>query len=88
MTTKKGRPQGAKTADRPVVDTVETRCSSCGSTERTPYHDKREVIGDGVAPDGKPYSAVTLRPTKCVTCGQHRIDRTYRYVPTETGRAN
>lgn len=86
---KKGRPQGAKTADRDVVDIIATRCQSCGSTERTPYHEKREIHGAGQAPDGKPYSAVTLRPTRCATCGQHRIDREYEYIPgSETGRPN
>ena len=83
-TTKKksGRPEGAKTAERLTVDTVRTRCPSCGSTEREEYKDSPTYIqGDGTAPDGMPYSGVYLRKTKCLTCGQHRNDREYEYVP-------
>ena len=77
-TTRKGRPPASKTADRDAVDTVETRCR-CGSTERAPYANVRTVEGEGVAPDGKPYTSVLISPTRCLACGQHRVDRRYRF---------
>ena len=77
----KGRPTGAKTMDRGVVTTIRTRCVSCNSTERSRYAANNRLEGNGIAPDGKPYTAVNLRPTKCLTCGQHRTDREYEYVP-------
>lgn len=81
---KKGRPVGAKTADRDAVDVVETRCR-CGSTARAPYDNSRTVEGEGVAPDGEPYTEVILSPTHCLACGQHRVDRRYRNVPQQNG---
>jgi hypothetical protein len=84
---KTGRPAGSKTADREVVTSVLSRCRACDSTERTHYKEKNRVEGYGLAPDGKPYTAVNLRPTKCQTCGQCRIDREYEYVP-ETANPN
>ena len=50
MTTKRrGRKPGQKTATRPVVDTVETRCPVCNSTERTPYKNANRIEGQGIA---------------------------------------
>lgn len=74
-----GRPVGSKTEDRPVVTTILTRCLKCDSTDRVPYRAKNTIEGFGIAPDGKPYTAVNLRPTKCNSCGQCRIDREYEY---------
>lgn len=84
---KKGRPTGTLTAERDVVDVIPSRCHRCGSTERTHYHDVKRIIGNGTDPEGKPYTAVILRPTKCLNpnCGQHRIDRTWEYSVDETG---
>ena len=78
---KRGRPTGSKTADRDVVTTIRSRCIACDSTERADYGVRRRVDGFGTAPDGKPYTAVNLRPTKCLTCGQCRVDREYEYSP-------
>lgn len=77
----KGRPTGAKTIDRGVVTVIRSRCVSCNSTERSRYPANNRVEGYGIAPDGKPYTAVNLRPTKCLTCGQCRTDREYEYTP-------
>lgn len=74
---KTGRPLGAKTADMDLVDAVATRCKVCASTARTKYTQTQIIEGDGIAPDGRPYTKVTLRRTCCVNCGQHRIDRWY-----------
>lgn len=85
-----GRPRGAVTADRDLVNVPPSRCQRCGCTERSPYHDVRRIEGNGTAPDGQPYTAVILRPTKCLNpdCGQHRNDRTWEYLADETGAAN
>lgn len=84
---KTGRPSGATTADRDLVDVPPSRCTRCGCTERATYNDMKRIPGHGTAPDGRPYTAVILRPTKCLNpdCGQHRNDRTWEYVPDETG---
>lgn len=80
---KKGRPQGSKTQERPVVDETPTRCIVCHSTDRTPYDNSKEIIleGDGVWTDGKPYNGVLLRHTKCTHCGQSRTDRKPLFTP-------
>ena len=74
---KTGRPVGSKTRDRVVVDVRVSQCPMCDSTERKHYRDPRRVDGDGITPDGRPYTAVILRPTTCANCGQHRVDRSY-----------
>lgn len=93
---KTGRPIGAKTADRDLVDVPPSFCSRCGSTERSVYNDVIRREGDGIIEgtggplDGTPYTAVELRPTKCLNpdCGQHRYDRTWEYIPHKTGSTN
>lgn len=87
---KKGRPSGTPTADRDLVDVPPSRCARCGCTERATYNHYTRIEGNGVAPDGRPYTAVILRPTKCLNpdCGQHRNDRTWEYVADESGGTN
>jgi len=80
---RRGRPPGSKTIEKPVVSTVETRCPACQSTSRTSYSGARVVEGDGIAPDGKPYSEVSLSHCQCLKCGQWRIDRIYRLTAEE-----
>lgn len=80
---KVGRPVGSKTIDLDLVDTVATRCKVCASTARTKYEKAQTIEGDGVAPDGRPYTRVILRRTQCVNCGQHRIDRWYECHNTD-----
>ena len=74
---KVGRPVGSKTSDPDLVDTVATRCKVCGCTDRAPYYETTRIDGEGLAPDGRPYTRVVLRKTKCEGCQQHRIDRWY-----------
>lgn len=60
------------------ADTTATRCRKCGSTERESYQQKHEIPAAGqLAPDGKPASHIKLQWTKCKSCGQSRVDRTY-----------
>lgn len=83
---KTGRPRGAVTFDRPVADAAASRCPACQSTNRAPYDKSPDIIeGSGTDPQGRPYSAVELRPTHCLDCGQRRTDRTWRYLPGESG---
>lgn len=87
---KTGRPKGTQTADRDLVDVPASRCARCGSTDRATYNDCKRIPGQGNDPSGQPYTAVILRPTKCLNpnCGQHRVDRTWEYVANETGETN
>lgn len=61
----------------PVVTVEPSRCPECGATDREDYNNTvtREI--PGVLPDGRPYCRVTWRRTRCLACGQHRIDKTY-----------
>jgi len=61
----------------PTVDAPRSACVQCGSRDRTPYHNTRRIESAGVDRDGLPYSAIVLRYTKCVACGQLRIDRSH-----------
>ena len=75
---KPGRPKGSKTRDRVVVDVRVSHCPICHSTERAEYIDAPQRIdGDGISPEGRPYTAVLLRRTSCLNCGQYRVDRSY-----------
>lgn len=78
---KAGRPQGSKNQPRDAVVTTATRCMRCGSTERAPYTRTMVQHFNGIAPDGKPFSAIRRRWTTCLTCGQVRVDRVYEYAP-------
>ncbi len=51
-----------------------TRCPKCLSIRRDKYNRvvKRGIIG--VLADGTEYDTVTWRRTKCLSCGQCRID--------------
>ncbi len=70
-----GRPNGATTKPRDQIDVATSRCQKCGSTERASYTSKEEVEHGGTDAAGQPYTHVVWRRTKCLACGQHRIDR-------------
>lgn len=73
--TSPGRPKGSKTERRPAADVVPSRCPKCGSTRRTPYSGSPRVVAHGGVLEGVPYTHVIFRPTKCLDCGQARVDR-------------
>jgi len=82
MTKKPGRPKGSKTAERPTSDELLSRCPVCLTTERVNFNgDEERIEGEGIAPDGHPYTAVILKPTKCSLCGQARYVRRWEYIP-------
>ena len=73
----RGRPRGSKTKTKENVAIVATRCPACGCTDRSMYHHRTEQEFSGLAPDGHPYTHIVRRRCWCLSCGQHRIDRTY-----------
>lgn len=74
----KGRTKGPQKMPKPPVNQVEeSRCPKCDSTEREDYHNSTEQEFGGTDPKGKPYTHIVRRRTKCVACGQERIDRSY-----------
>lgn len=76
-TAKRGRPTGAKTEQKPIVEYQVSRCPNCGSTDRTSYADRRELAYSGTTPDGRQYDRIVWRSCKCEACGQARIDKTF-----------
>ena len=54
-----------------------TRCPNCDSTTRLPYEGTTTREISGKDEDGKPYTHVVWRRTRCKKCNQARIDRTF-----------
>lgn len=77
---KPGRPKGAKTMDAEVVEVEQTKCPSCGSTQRSPFFGTPNHIDASGEHDGLLYSSVTFRRCKCLKCGQVRIEKTFNYL--------
>jgi len=77
---KRGRPAGDAAKD-PTVFHVPSRCPRCQSTRRTGYTHVVSSPYDGIAPDNKPYTTLTLRRCRCGSCNFPRVDRVYEYVP-------
>jgi hypothetical protein len=72
-----GRPPGPAPV-RDVVVVQISKCKKCGSTRRSPYVKKQELPYNGKSPvDGSDCSKVVNRPTKCLDCGQHRVDKEF-----------
>lgn len=70
----------------PVVDAKATACPTCGSTRRERYFHTVERAIAGVDRDGKPYTHVVWRRTRCTDCGQVRVDRSYENRPAAKRR--
>lgn len=75
-------------AEKPqVVDVQPSKCKAvkddgeiCGSTRRADYHNVTRVYHAGELPDGTPFDTIIFRRTKCLDCGQARVDRSYEMV--------
>lgn len=78
------KPRAPRAIKPPVVKAVATSCPvpTCGSTEREPYFNVRERAIAGVDQEGKPFTHVVWRRTRCKTCGQTRDDKTFENRPT------
>jgi hypothetical protein len=76
--------KGKKNLHLPQIETSATRCPKCRSTERDHYSRRRVVPYYGADPDGCPCTRVVFRWTRCLACGQARIDKFYENItPTE-----
>lgn len=71
---KKGRPVGSPNREVDVVQAVATSCKKCGSTQRSPYVNRRVMHVSGVEANGKTYKTVIWRRCQCLGCGQWRDD--------------
>lgn len=70
----KGRPQGAGNVK--TIQSVQTpACPVCGKTDRERYRLLSAVQHGGFTANGREYSHVVNRRTKCKACGEPRIDR-------------
>ena len=67
MTESKRRPK------RDNVRATISRCNACGSTDRTPYHNRTEQQHRGMY-RGETVTHIIRRRTECAACGQARID--------------
>lgn len=74
---KAGRPKGVKNGSVPVNNVPASSCPVCGSTEREDYAATTTQPYSGITPEGQPYTEIIRRRTRCLSCGQTRIDRTY-----------
>lgn len=82
----KGRPQGARNHQIEHAEGQLTRCPKCGSTARGPYGQRLVQQRIGVDASGQPYTQIVRRRTKCLDCGQHRMDRHVEFTPAKTAR--
>lgn len=74
---RRGRPAGAKNREVDVADAQPpTACIRCGSTNRAPYFNRRDLPIAGRHPvTCQLYQRIVIRRTRCLDCGQHRDDR-------------
>lgn len=81
----KGRPKGSESREYDVAVGSPTRCRACGSTDRAPYLPNPTIVNSsGISPvDGKPYDRIVIRRTKCLGCGQHRLDKIYEQLSSQ-----
>jgi hypothetical protein len=65
------------TQDQSKSELTLSRCPKCMSTDRTKYHNVREMPMLGKTAAGQPFNTIVWRRTKCTSCGQFRVDRSY-----------
>ena len=83
---KRGRPTGAKTADRPVVDCTPTPCPHCRAVaapvdKKNRKRVERRVVGSGKTPDGRAFGAVIFWAANCGACGKPITAKRHEFVP-------
>lgn len=71
-----GRPKGSTGGNVDVITVEPSRCRRCGSTRRSDYYGKTEQAFRGEH-NGQPFTHIVRRRTKCLDCGQIRVDRAY-----------
>jgi hypothetical protein len=82
---KPGRPEGAKTQERPAVTVRPAQCPSCGSSRRAPFRDG-PVADESIAVEleGQVYNRELWHNTSCLDCGQQYRVIEYRYEPAKS----
>ena len=75
-----GRPKGSKGGTIETITVEPSRCPLCGSTRRSDYYGKTEQAFRGEH-HGQPFTHIVRRRTKCLNCGQLRVDRFYENRP-------
>ena len=75
-----GRPKGSTNADADGIIVEPSRCRRCGSTRRGDYYGKTGQAFRGEH-NGQPFTHIVRRRTKCLDCGQVRIDRAFENRP-------
>ena len=72
-----GRPEGSPTVKLDQSEVCLSRCKKCESTDREPYFGtpfELQFLGER---NGKPYTHVVQKRTRCKACGQQRRDIVY-----------
>lgn len=63
-------------ADPPLmVNIFPAACPRCGSTDRTNYSRVRTRAKGGKAPNGREYTHIAIKCTRCERCGRPRTER-------------
>jgi hypothetical protein len=62
-------------ASPPPATPQQTICITCGSARREPYRLHSEQEYASIDRAGKPYTHIVRQFTRCLDCGQNRIDR-------------
>lgn len=70
-----GRPPGPQGPPPAVVTVEASRCRKCSSTQRSRYFRVTALPSSGIDREGQPFTHVVRRWTRCLSCGQCRIDR-------------
>lgn len=71
---RKGRPNVKQ-----VIVWEPSQCPSCGSSDRAEYEGVRRTPCSKTLADGRVVTAILRRRTKCLSCGQIRIDRSFEF---------
>jgi len=62
---------------QPIVQQVAVSRCPCGSMRRAPYSNVQTLDYAGETRDGVAYSQVVWRRTRCLDCGQVRVDKSF-----------
>jgi len=63
------------------VDAPKSRCRNCGSTERERYFRTTTQGYAGTDAQGRPFTHIVRRWTRCKQCRQVRVDRCFENRP-------
>lgn len=72
-----GRPDGSQNVKLDQSEVQLSRCKKCESTDREPYFGTPFELPFLGEHNGKPYTHVIQKRTRCKACGQQRRDIVY-----------